>query len=87
MPYPDSFILMVIGGVFFVVGIAVLFWGRRQERSYYNSLSTRTDLREFLERSPEHPEHSSVKIGGWISIIVGLVMLGIGGGLRYWGWG
>lgn len=87
MPYPDSFIIMVMGGAFFVAGIAMLFWGRRREKSYYNSLSTRPDLREFLERSPEHPEHSSVKIGGWVSIIVGLVMLSIGGGLRYWGWG
>jgi len=44
-------------------------------------------VREFIQRSPERPEHSSVKVGGWLSIIVGLVMLGIGGGLRYWGWG
>ena len=85
MPYSDSFILMVMGGAFVGVGIAVLFRGKRQEKSYYDSLSTRTDLREFLERSPEHPEYSSLKIGGWVSIIVGLVMLGIGGGLRLWG--
>ena len=85
MPYSESFILMVMGGVFVGVGIGVFFWGRRGEKSYYNSLSTRTDLREFLERSPERPEPSSLKIGGWISIIVGLVMLGIGGGLRLWG--
>jgi len=85
MPYSDTFILMVMGGAFIIIGIAVLFRGKRQEKSYYNALSTRTDLREFLERSPEHPEHSSLKIGGWISIIVGLVMLGIGGGLQLWG--
>ena len=87
MPYADSFIIMVMGGAFLVAGIAMLFWGRRSEKNYYNSLSNRPDLREFLERSPEHPEHSSIKIGGWVGIIVGLVMLGIGGGLRYWGWG
>jgi len=85
MPYPDSFILMVMGAAFVGVGIAVFFWGRRQEKSYYNALSSRTDLREFLQRSPEHPQHSSLKIGGWVSIIVGLVMLSIGGGLRLWG--
>ena len=85
MSYPDTFILMVMGGVFIIIGIAVLFRGKRQEKSYYNALSTRTDVREFLERSPEHPEHSSLKIGGWISIIVGLVMLGMGGGLQLWG--
>jgi len=85
MPYPDSFIIMVMGGVFLVAGIAVLFWGRRREKGYYNSLSTRTDVRRFLQRSPERPEHSSVKIGSWISIIVGLVLLGIGGGFCLWG--
>jgi len=87
MPYPDSFIIMVMGGVFLIAGIAVLFWGRRREKGYYNSISTRIDVKEFIQRSPERPEHSSVKVGGWTSIIVGLVMLGIGGGLRYWGWG
>jgi len=81
----ESFILMVMGGGFIAVGIGMFFWGRRGEKSYYDNLSTRPDLREFLERSPEHPEHSSLKIGGWISIIVGVVMLGIGGGLRLWG--
>ena len=85
MPYPESFILMVMGGVFVGVGIGVFFWGRREEKSYYDALSTRTDMREFLERSPEHFEHSSLRLGGWISIIVGVVMLGIGGGLRLWG--
>ncbi|GAG18388.1 unnamed protein product, partial [marine sediment metagenome] len=48
-------------------------------------LVTHTDLREFLERSPEHSEHSSLKIGGWIAIVLGIVMLGVGGGLQLWG--
>lgn len=87
MPYPDSFIIMVMGGVFLVIGVAVFFWGRRRQKDYYNSLSTRIDVKEFIQRAPERPEHSSVKIGGWVSIIVGLVLLGIGGSLRYWGWG
>lgn len=85
MSYSGSFILMVMGGAFAIIGIAVLFWSKRGEKSYYDALSTRTDVREFLERLPERSEHSSLKIGGWISIIVGLVMLGIGGGLRLWG--
>ena len=85
MPYRDTFILMVMGGVFVIIGIALILWSRREEKSYYDALSTRTDMREFLERSPERSEPSSLKIGGWISIIVGLVMLGIGGGFRLWG--
>ncbi len=83
MSYPESFVLMVMGGVFVGVGIGVFFWGKREEKKYYNGLASRTDMKEFLESSPEHP--GALRIGGWISIIVGLVMLGIGGGLHLWG--
>jgi len=85
MAYPDSFIMMVMGGAFVGTGIGVLFLERKKRKSYYDGLVTRTDLREFFERSPEHPEHSSMKIGGWITVIIGIVMLGLGGGLRLWG--
>jgi len=85
MAYPDYLILMAMGSGFIGAGIGVFFWGKREEKSYYDSLATRTDLREFLEHSPKHPEHSSLKIGGWITIIIGAVMLGVGGGLRLWG--
>ena len=85
MAYPDSFIMMVMGGAFVGTGIGVLFRERKKRKSYYDGLVTRTDLREFLERSPEHPEHSSLKIGGWITVIIGIVMLGMGVGFRLWG--
>ena len=76
---------MVIGGVFVGVGIGVLFWGRREGGSDSDALATRFDMREFVEYSPESSRSGALRMGGWISIIVGLVMLGIGGGLRLWG--
>jgi len=85
MSYPDYFIMMVMGGGFIGAGIGVFFRGKRAEKNYYNSLATRTDLREFLEHTPEHPGHTSIKLGGWITIIIGAVLLGIGGGLRFLG--
>lgn len=85
MPYPESFVLMVMGGVFAGVGIGVLFWGKREERRDSDALAARTDMKEFLEYSPEHSRSWALRMGGWISIIVGSVMLGIGGGLRLWG--
>ena len=85
MPYPDSFILLVMGAVFLGVGLPLLFWGKRAEKRYYNGLASRTDMREFIEHSPEYSGPGALKLGGWISIIIGLVMLGIGGGLRLWG--
>ena len=84
MPNPDSFILTVMGSAFISVGIGVMYWGRKKTKDYYDGLVSRTDLREFLERSPEHPEHSSFKIAGLVNIIVGAAMLGVGIGFRMW---
>ena len=85
MPYADWFILMGMGGLFVLLGIALIAWGKREEKSYYNSLSSRPDAREFLEKSPERPEPGALKIGGWITIAVGLLMLVMGG--VFWLWG
>ena len=75
----DCFILMGLGGLFILLGLAALLWGRREEKGYYDSLSTRTDVREYLEHSPEHPELGALKIGGWIAIAIGVIMLALGG--------
>jgi len=76
---------MVMGGFFSLFGLAVMFWGRTEEKSYYDSLSKRTDVREYLEHWPEHPEPGGLKIGGWTAIAVGLLMLALGGAFLLWG--
>jgi len=85
MPQTDWFIPLVMGGAFVIIGIAVLFWGKKEGKSYYNSLSARTDVREFLEQSPPRPEPTSLKIGGWLAIAIGLAMLALAGALWLWG--
>ena len=85
MPQSDSYILMGVGGFFILLGLVVLLWGRREEKTYYNSIHTRADLREFLEHTPERPEPSGLKVGGWIAIAVGLLMLALGGAFLLWG--
>jgi len=82
---PDYFILMSMGGLFVILGIASFFWGKREEKGYYNTVSTRSDVREFLEHEPEHPEPGALKIGGWIAITIGLLMVVMGG--VFWLWG
>jgi hypothetical protein len=72
---------MGMGGLFILLGLVTIFWGKREGKSYYNSISSRLDVREFLERQPERLEPGSLKIGGRIAIIVGLVMVAMGGAL------
>ncbi len=85
MTYPDSLMLTVMGGVFVAVGAGIFFKGKIDAKKEYDTLTSRTDMKEFIEHSPEHSKAGVFKLGGMISIIIGLVMLGIVGGLRFWG--
>lgn len=79
MPQTDLWILMGLGGLFVLLGVGAFFWGRGEEKSYYKAISTRTDIREYMEHTPERPEPGGLKIGGLIAIFAGLVMLIMGG--------
>jgi len=85
MLHQDCFILMGMGGLFILLGLVIIIWGKREEKGYYDSLSTRTDVREYLEHLPQHPEPGALKIGGWIAIIIGLLMAAISGAFLLWG--
>ena len=85
MPHGDWFILIGMGGLFILLGLAAFIWGKREEKSYYNSISTRHDVREFLEHEPERPEPGALKIGGWIAMAIGLLMVVMGGAFLLWG--
>lgn len=76
MFYEDRFIVIGVGALFIVLGIAAVIWGVKEEKAYYNGLAMKFgDMREFVERSPHHPQPLALKIGGWISIAVGVVMI------------
>lgn len=77
--------LMGMGGLFILLGLAAIFWGRKEEKDYYNALTTRPDMREYLEHWPQRPEHGALKIGGWIAIALGVIMVAMGGGFWLWG--
>lgn len=74
----DWIVLMVMGGVFILLGIGAIMWGRGEEKSYYDKISTRTDVREFLEHEPQYPQFGALKIGGRIAIIIALFMIAMG---------
>ena len=84
MPQADWFILMVMGGVFLILGIALFAWGKRAESNFYDSLATNTDVRKFMERLPR-PRFVSLKIGGRVAIVVGLFIIVMGGAFWLWG--
>ena len=71
----DFLIIMGTGGLFVLIGLAMFIWGKVEKGGYYDSLTTHTDVSEDLES----PEPASLKIGGWIAIAIGLLMLIIGG--------
>ncbi len=85
MSYQDLIIMIIIGGIFFLLGILGLIWGRREEGTYYNGISERVDVREFLDHSPGRPEPHSLRIGGIICFAVGIVILLISLGFYLWG--
>lgn len=75
----------IIGGVFILLGIIGIFWGKTEEGSWYNSISTRIDVREFLDRAPGRPEPGALKIGGRICLLIGIIILLVSLGFYLWG--
>jgi hypothetical protein len=73
----QSIIVIVLGFLFLVVGLIMILSGFAEERGYYNALSRKRDLREFLTHNPERPEPGSLQLGGWIAISVGILILGL----------
>ena len=71
--------LFGIALLFFVIGAGAFIWDRKEKNSYYNSITSRPDMREFFNHWPPRAEFGALKIGGWISVVIGIIMLIIGG--------
>ncbi len=75
----NCFITMGLGGFFILLGIVLFLWARGEERGLNRSLSRRRgDLREFLTRWPERIQPGALRVGGWTSMAVGLVLIIMG---------
>jgi hypothetical protein len=75
MFFNDWIIMVIIGGVFVLLGIVGIFWSKKEEGAYYGSISEHVDVREFMDHSPGRPEPPSLRTGGKICIAVGVVVL------------
>ncbi len=85
MTEEDYFIFMGVGGFFLVLGLIAFIWGKREESAYFNTIATNTrDLREFMNHWPQRPQPGALKVGGWIAIAIGLLILAIGIALWLW---
>jgi hypothetical protein len=71
----EAWIVIIIGAFFAFLGTGAIIWGINEERRYYDSLATRYDIREFIERLPKRPEPGSLKTGGVISLVIGGIIL------------
>lgn len=71
----DWSIILLLGGFFLLLGIVLLLLGRKENNVYYDALANRHDVREFLAHDPERPELGALKIGGLISLVVGIVLV------------
>ena len=77
-------VVLGLGAFFILLGIVFILWNRREKNKYYNSiLLTRRDIQETITREHERFWLHAWRIGGWISIIVGIVLLIIGGVIRH----
>ena len=85
MSFHDLTIILIVAGVFIILGIIGFIWGKIEEGSYYSNVSRRIDVREFLERLPGRPEPGALRIGGKIAIAVGIVILLVAVGFYLWG--
>ncbi len=79
MPDGNLITLMGVGGLFIVLGLAAIIWDRKEEKGYYDSISSRPDTREFLEKWPPRAQFGALKAGGLIALAIGILMLIVGG--------
>jgi multisubunit Na+/H+ antiporter MnhB subunit len=86
MEQSNWFVVVIVGAVFAVLGLAGIFWGIHEEKRLFEELAAKPDLREFSLKHVETPQPGALKIGGWIAIAVGIIVIALGIILWQTGW-
>jgi hypothetical protein len=76
---------LVLGIGFVILGIFLVVKASRDEGGYFAFLSTRPDVRKYLERN-SLLAFISLKVGGWVSLAVGVGLVCLSAVLWYWGY-
>ena len=79
----ETIILMGVGGGFMLLGIIAILWGRYEEKRLFDALAEKRDLREFSLNHVDSPQPGALRIGGWIAIALGALLLLVGIILRF----
>jgi hypothetical protein len=82
----DWYIFVIIGGVLFLLGVGAVIWGMVEERRIFEALSKKPDLREFSLKHVESPQPGALKIGGWIGVGIGVLVIAAGIVAHYTTW-
>ena len=85
MSHQELIITAVIGGAFVVLGFIAFLWSHREEGAWYKMVSTKIDVREFVDRGRGLTEPNALRTGGKICMAVGLVILLIALGFLIFG--
>jgi len=84
MPETSWYVLVIVGGVFLLLGVGGIIWGWYEEKRLFEDLAAKPDLREFSLEHIDSPQPGALKIGGWIAVAVGVLTAAVG--LIFWLW-
>jgi len=76
MPFAAWQAILGLGLFFVLMGIAFVSWNRKEARTYYTSLASRRDVKEFITHEPKRLWLGAWGIGGKISLVIGGMLLG-----------
>jgi hypothetical protein len=82
----DWYIFIIIGGVLFLLGVGAIIWGMLEEKRIFDALAKKPDLREFSLKHIESPQPGALKIGGWIALGIGVLVIAAGIVMKYTTW-
>jgi hypothetical protein len=86
MPRIQWFIPTLILGIgFIILAVTLLYKARNDEDGYFTFLSSRPDVRKYLEHN-SLLAFISLKVGGQISMAVGAGLIILSAVLWYWGY-